>query len=152
MDDSQVESSEASSTTAPKWFTVVAILAVIWNILGILSFVLQISMTPEDIAALPAEQQLMYEAMPIWVTAMYGLAVITGALGSLGLLLKRKLAVPLLAISLIAVIAQMGYSLMLLEEMAGLGPSGLIMPLLVTAIAAYLWILSRNASGKGWLH
>ena len=48
----------------------------------------------------------MWDATPTWMVAAYAIAVWVGLAGALLLLLRRKLAVPLLLVSLIAVIVQ----------------------------------------------
>lgn len=136
---------------APKWFMPVVVLAFLWNLLGVLAYVMQVSMTPEMMAELPAEQRALYEAMPAWVTGAFALAVFGGALGSLLLILKKGLAVPVLVVSLAAVLVQMSYVFLLSDTIAVMGASSMIMPLVVIAIAIYLVVLGRSAKARGWL-
>ena len=58
----------------PRWFIVTAALAVVWNLLGVAAFVMQISMTPEMIAELPEAQQALLESMPQWVLIAFAIA------------------------------------------------------------------------------
>ena len=45
--------------TIPSWFKIVAVVALVWNLLGVMAFVGQMMMTPEMVAELPqAEQDL----------------------------------------------------------------------------------------------
>ena len=136
----------------PKWFTVVAVVALVWNLFGLFAFVVDVTMTAEGLQALPAAQRSLYENTPGWVTVSFGVAVITGVLGSLGLLLKRSLATPLLALSLAAVVLQTGWSLIFSDAIELLGGQVLVMSGLVCAIALGLYLLARAANNRGWLH
>ena len=38
----------------PRWFTITAVVAIIWNLLGVSAFIIQVLTTPEMLAQLPA--------------------------------------------------------------------------------------------------
>ena len=63
----------------PKWFKVVAVIALLWNLLGCLAFAMDLRMTPEDVAALPEAQQALYAARPGWAVVATAVAVIGGS-------------------------------------------------------------------------
>ncbi len=48
---------------------VVTIVALVWNILSVVAFIIHITMTPEMIAKLPGAEQSLYANPPIWATA-----------------------------------------------------------------------------------
>ena len=48
-------------------------------------------MTAEDLAALPLEQQPLYENIPAWVTGAFAIAVFGGSLACILLLIRKKL-------------------------------------------------------------
>ena len=77
--------------TTPKWFTAVAVVALLWNIIGLIAVIINMLLTPEQIAAMPTEQQTLLEDPPLWSTLASLLAVSTGTLGCLALLFKKKL-------------------------------------------------------------
>ena len=139
------------ATSVPASFRVVSILALLWNLLGVAMFFLQTGMTAEDIAALPEAQRVVYEAMPPWLAVFYGLSVFAGALGAFGLLLRRRWAMPLFAVSLASVLVQMGAIYALTPVWQASGASGLPMTLLIVGIAAFLFWYARRASARGWL-
>ena len=139
------------ATSVPASFRVVSILALLWNLLGVAMFFLQTGMTAEDIAALPEAQRVVYEAMPSWLAVFYGLSVFAGALGSLGLVLRRRWAMPLFAVSLAAVLVQMSAIYALTPAWQASGASGLPMTLVIVGIAVFLFWYARRASKRGWL-
>lgn len=140
-----------TANARPKSFWVVAILALLWNLIGTAMFYLQVSMTPEQLAALPAPQREVCEATPAWLYGLFGIAVTGGVLGSLGLLLKKKWAAALFLISLLAVVAQTVATFVVTPAWSAFGAAGLVMPVIVLAIAIFLWRYSRQAAAKGWL-
>lgn len=140
-----------AQTKTPKWYMPVVVLAFLWNLLGILAYIMQVSMTPELMAELPEAQRNLYESTPSWVTGAFAVAVFGGALGCLLLILKKGLAVPVLMVSLIAVLVQMSYVFLLSDTIAVMGAGSMIMPLVVIAIAIYLVLLGRSAKSRGWL-
>ena len=135
----------------PKWFKVVAVIALLWNLLGCLAFAMDLRMTPEDVAALPEAQQALYAARPGWAVVATAVAVIGGALGCLGLLLGRKWAFVLLLLSLAGILVQ-DYGLFVLADGASLaGPAAVIMQAIVLAVGVGLVLLGRKGIVRGWL-
>ncbi|HET7603790.1 MAG TPA: hypothetical protein VFK36_12280 [Gemmatimonadales bacterium] len=137
--------------TTPGWFKVVAVVALLWNLLGCFAFATDLSMSPEDIARMSPSQQELYDARPGWALAATGLAVIAGALGSIGLLLRKKWAVPLFLLSLIGIIAQDFGLFVLAGGATRAGPVPLVLQTLVLAFAVWLLLLSRKGVARGWL-
>lgn len=135
-------------TTGTKIF---AWIMVVWNALGVMAFVSQLLLTPEMIALLPEAQQEAYNNIPLWSYVAYALAVFGGLLGSFMLTLGKKLAFPLLVISLIGVLVQQFYNFVIIDSIALLGPSVVILPSLVVVIAIILVIVSKRGAKAGWL-
>lgn len=135
--------------TAPKWFLPVAVIALLWNLLGCMAYLGDAMMTPEDIARLDAAQQALRAERPAWSVAATAVAVWGGAAGSLCLILRRRWATPLLIVSLLAVIAQ-DISLFVLGSAAA-DPIAMTLQGLVLLIAIGLVLLARKASRLGWL-
>ena len=76
-------------------------------------------------------------SIPGWIYFVYVVAVSTGVAGSIGLLLRKGWTTLMFAICLVAVIVQMFYTMIISGGLKAIGPSGLIMPSLVIAIAAH---------------
>lgn len=135
----------------PKWFKVVAVVALLWNLLGCLAFAMDLRLTPEDVAALPEAQQALYAARPGWAVVATGVAVIGGALGCLGLLLGRKWAFIVLLLSLAGIVVQ-DYGLFVLADGATMaGPAAVVMQGIVLAVGIGLVLLARKGIARGWL-
>lgn len=142
----------ATAVKPPAWFWVVAVLALLWNLVGVWMFYTQYTLSPEQLAQLPEAQRTLHEAMPAWLWAVDAVAVVAGALGSLLLLLRKRLALSVLWLSLVAVVVLFGYCLFPGRMLEVLGAAqALPMPVTVTAIAVFLVWFARKATARGWL-
>ncbi len=135
----------------PRRFRILAALAVAWNLLGVAMFVMQVTLPAASLAAMPADQRELYETVPAWITAAFAVAVLAGTLGSILLLLRQRLAVPVLALSLAGLLVQLGGTYLATDAMRVYGAAGLVLPLLLLAIAVALVVIARNARARGWL-
>jgi hypothetical protein len=132
-------------------FWIIGIIALIWNLMGVYAYLTQAYMTDEALAALPEAQRALYDNLPAWVTAAFAIAVFGGALGCILLLLRKKLATSILAVSLIAILVQMTYNLFMSKASEVYGPGGMIMPVMVIVIGLFLVWYSKSVDTKGWL-
>ncbi|MGA9422834.1 MAG: hypothetical protein WBW61_10765 [Rhodanobacteraceae bacterium] len=135
----------------PKWFKPVAVVALLWNLLGCAAFLVDFRMTPEDVAKLSAAQQAMHAARPAWSVAATAIAVLAGATGCIGLILGRRWSYPLLALSLLGVILQDIYLFAMSGAASQAGAAAFILQAIVLAVAVGLVLLARKAIGNGWL-
>ena len=142
--------SELLNKETPKWFMVVSVVLLIWNLFGVMAYIAQVMMSPESLAALPEEQRQLYESTPAWATAAFAVAVNCGALGCLLLVLKRNLAGLLLQLSLAGVLVQMFHAFFMSKSFEVFGPGGMIMPVMVIVIAIYLVVLAAKAKTLRW--
>ena len=136
--------------TVPKWFTPVAVLALLWNLLGCFMIAMDAMMPPDAVAALPADQQAIHAARAPWMVIGSIVAVAAGALGSLGLVLKRRWATPLLILSVLGLVVQdLGF--VLIARTLPIPTAGWIMQGLVLVIAILLVVMAHKAARHGWL-
>ncbi|MCO6510854.1 MAG: hypothetical protein J5I65_08680 [Aridibacter famidurans] len=136
---------------APKWFVPVAVVALIWNLLGCVAYLFDVMMSPEEIAKLSAAEQALYASRPAWSVAATAVAVWFGALGCVGLVLKKRWSLPVLALSLAGVIVQ-DFSLFVLGGAGGLaGPAVYAVQGIVLVVSIGLVFMSLQGVKKGWL-
>lgn len=140
-----------SRVKSPAWFKVVAVLALLWNLLGCVAFFADLAISPEDVAKLPEAQQALYAARPGWAVMATGAAVFGGALGCIGLLLGKRWALPLFVISLLGILVQ-DFGLFILVDGATLGGTAVVvMQGIVLAVGIGLVVLARRSIARGWL-
>lgn len=136
---------------APGSLRMIGWVALFWNLVGVVMFIMQAGLTPEQVAAMPAERQLVYEAMPSWLMITYAMGVFGGVIGSFGLLLRKRWAVAAFAISLLGVVVQMGGVYAFTPAWQVSGVAGLPMAVLLIAIAGFLLWYARRAAARGWI-
>ena len=140
------------TNTPSKGFKIIAILAIIWNVVGILFWLMEyFLMDAEMKASLPPEQLEMMNNAPSWGMWVYAIAVFVGTLASILLLMRKKISILLFLISLLAILIQMGYWIIGMDAIEILGIQSIFMPLMVIAIAIFLFFYSKSAARKGWL-
>jgi len=132
-------------------FYVISTMALVWNLMGVFNYLVQVLMSDEVLASLPKDQQLLYQDVPAWVTAAFAVAVFSGTLGAVFLLLKKKIASTFFILSFVGIVTQMSYGLLLDEKTDNYGPLGLLMPLMIIAVGAYLIWYSKKAKENRWL-
>ena len=125
---------------------------VLWNGIGVAAFFSQIMMTPQMIAQLPEAQQAVYRDIPVWSYSAYAMAVFGGLTGSILLALGKKLAFPVLVLSLAGVIVQQYYNFVVIDAIGIMGWGIVVMPVIVTTIALLLVLISQRGVRAGWLH
>ncbi len=135
----------------PTWFWVVSGVSLLWNLMGVMAYIMQVTMSPEALAALPAAERALYETAPAWATAAFAIAVFAGVLGCVALLLRKGWAETLFVLSLLAVLVQNTHWLLMSNVFEVLGPTSVIMPMLVLVIGVFLIWFSRSSKVRGWI-
>jgi len=143
--------SENNESSAPKWFSIVAILALVWNLMGVGAYLMRAYRGDEAIAALSEAERAYLEAVPAWATAAFAFAVWGGALGSLALVLKKAWAYPVFIISVLGIAGQMIHSFFIANAMEIYGMGSLIMMITTLAIGIFLVRFAGIAKEKGWI-
>lgn len=133
----------------PKWFVPVAVVALLWNLIGLAAIAMDAMADP---AALTPAQQALVASTPLWAKIGSWVGVGAGALGSLGLVLRKGWAVMLLTISFAGVIVQDVWLFLLADVGSAYGSAPLVMQGIVLLIAIGLVSLARSARAKGWLN
>lgn len=136
---------------APKWFRPVAIAALLWNLLGCAAYLADVMMSPEALASLPEAQQAIYASRPAWAVGATAIAVWGGALGSLGLILRKRWSLWVLVVSLIGIVLQDLYLFGMSDAGALGGTAAMVLQGLVLLIGVALVWLARKAAQAGWI-
>ncbi len=139
----------ASHPRAPTWLTVASLGGIAWNLFGAFQFAGAIAATAERLVAagLTPEQAAVMTGYPAWMTLAFGLGVAGGLAGSVLLLLRHRLAGPVLGVSLSA------YGALWIGDavngvFAAMGTAQVIILSIVVAIAAALFAASRHPAAR----
>lgn len=125
--------------------------ALVWNLIGLVMYISNVTMSPEALAQMTADAQQFVTSTPAWATGAFALAVTSGVLGSLFLLLRKSWAVPMFVLSLASVIVQNVDAFVLRDAFGLFGINSLILPATIFVVAVLLLVYSRGCKEKGWL-
>jgi hypothetical protein len=137
-----------SGPSTPISYWAIALAGLAWNSFGIAQFAGQIGQTETAMmgAGMTAEQIAVYAALPLWMDIAFGIGTFGGTIGCLLLLMRRTLAVPVFAVSLVA------YAALFVGDIvhgvfAAFGQGQVAILTSVVAIAAgLLWFARRSAA------
>lgn len=130
------------------WFKLAAIASVIFMAIGCAGYLASVLTDP---SSLPMDQRNLMEARPIWMIAAYAIAVWVGLAGSVLLLMRRKLAEPLLLVSLVtAVLTFLPYAVV--PAVSDLVTTNdIAVAVVVLAITWTIYWFARHSRQRGWL-
>lgn len=129
----------------------IAIGLVLWNAAGVAMWALQSSTSPETLAQGDKVQIEVWRAMPLWAWIAYAVASWSGLLGAVALLLQRRVAVWLFAASVIAIVAQFSYALVLSPLVQAKGPGVIAFPVVILIVALGSMAYAHAAAGRDLL-
>ena len=131
-----------------RWYWLGAIASVLFMAFGCASYVWHVTLDP---AALPVDQRAMMEALPSWMTAAFAVAVWAGLAGAVMLLMRRKIAQPLLLISLIAVLVQFSGYFIDPELRQAMSTDAYVLPIIIVLLTWTIFWFARHSRQRGWL-
>lgn len=143
---------EATVSRVPSWYWAVSVLALLWTLMGVASYLMQVYGAGAGLQPGMSEAQRTLDAsMPAWVTGAFALAVFGGLLGSIGLLLRKRWARSLFILSLVAALAQFGWVLVVSDALALLGKQAAVFPIVILFVCVALVWFAHYADKRGWL-
>ena len=130
------------------WYGIAAIGALLFMLLGCVVYAMHLYTDP---ATLPLDQRAMFEAEPSWVTTALGIAAVVGALGAVMLLLRRRMAIPLLLLSLVAILIWLAGLLFTARLRDLLSTTDIAVSIIVVALSWTIFWFARRSRQRGWL-
>lgn len=134
-------------------FWIIGIVALLWNAMGVNAYIQQAYKTDsfkEMFADSPELLKMALEA-PTWYTAVFAIAVFGSTLACILLLMRRKLAVTVFFISLVAVLIQTINALFITGELQYYTTFNYSMFIAIPVISIFLYMYSKKVKAKGWL-
>ena len=109
----------------PPWHLwVVGVLGFLWDSMGAFDYLMTQTQNESYMARFTPEQLEFFYGFPTWLVAFWAIAVWGGLLGTVLLLLRKRLAVPVLLVSFVAMVVTAIHNFFLsngLEVMGGVG-------------------------------
>lgn len=143
---------ENRQSSLPTWFWIVAILAVIWNLMGLVSFLYHIFLPADALNAMSEAEQALYNSTPVWANFAFALATIAGSIGAVGLVKRKKWAKTAFIASLVGIIPQMTHYMFFTKAREVYGSGVEVMPALVVIFGILLLWFSGMAIKRNWLN
>ncbi|MEO1594749.1 MAG: hypothetical protein AAFS02_05830 [Pseudomonadota bacterium] len=140
----------AQADKPPRSFYVISALALVWYAIGVTAFVTQITSSPSELGKTP-EQIGFYADVPNWVLTAMAVSTFGGVLACFMLLIRNKQAIPLFAVSLVAVLVQDVYNFLMADALSVFGAQMLVLPVLVLGIGVAMLVYAVRALRRGWL-
>ena len=135
-----------SDTKTPWHLWVVGGLSLLWNAFGCYDFTMTATNNAAYLEPYPQELRDYWLNMPAWTWIVWAIGVFGSLIGSIALLLRRKIAYPLFAASFLAALVSMGRSLVDKDAptMEGQLIASTVILVIIMLLALYARWLSRR--------
>jgi hypothetical protein len=130
---------------------VVGIVALLWNGMGALDYVMTQTRNAAYMQQFTPEQLEYFYSFPAWVVALWAIAVWGGVLGSVLLLLRRRLAEHVFLVSFVAMVITTIHNFVLTDGMAKMGGGAAAFSAVIFGVALGLYLYSRHLARRGVL-
>lgn len=137
------ESIATRSTRAPWHLWVIGVIALLWNAVGAMDYIMTETKNQSYMSGFTPEQLAFFYGLPAWVVSAWAIGVWGGVLGSLLLLFRRSLAVWVFLASLIGTVVTAFHNYVLSNGMSVMGGAGAILFAAIFLIALGLYLYSR---------
>lgn len=131
----------------------VGLVSLLWNAMGAFDYSMTQVRSEWYLAQFTPEQRAYFLGYPAWAVAFWAIGVWFSVLGSVLLLLRRRLAAPAFVLSLVGIVVTSIYSYGLAEtsmsEVTGSG--AMLFSLAIVVVTLALWLYARAMAARGLL-
>ena len=146
-------SSAAGTTTqkAPWHLWVIGVVSLLWNSMGAFDYVMTKTKNEAYMTNFTPEQLEYFHAIPPWAVAFWAFAVWGGVLGSILLILRKRLAFPVFAICIVSFLITAVHNFVLTNGLEIMGTGGSIFSAVIFLSIVALLLYSRAMAKSGVL-
>ena len=145
------ETEPAGTVGTPRHLWIVGAVTLLWNAVGAFDYVMTETRNASYMGQFTPEQLEFFYAFPSWVIAFWAIAVWGGVLGSILLLMRKSLAVPVFMVSLVSIMITAFHNYVLSDGLDVIGAGGLISTAVIFLIALGLVVYARAMKERGVL-
>ena len=145
------EQAAATPQRAPWHLWAVGILGLLWDMGGAGDYLMTQTQNEAYMSRFTPEQLEFFYGFPTWLVAFWALAVWGGVLGTLLILLRKRLAVPVLLVSFLSMCVTAVHNFLLSNGLEVMGGMGAVFSVLIFVIALFLWLYARAMAERGVL-
>jgi hypothetical protein len=147
--DMTIDTTTAKTTTS---YWIISSLALVWMLVGVMAWTADLMTDEAALAQMSEAQQQLFATRPQWLFVVYAIAIFSGLIGAIGLLMRKAWATVAFAVSLAAIVVQFGYTFIGLDAVRLLGPAAALpFPIVIFAIGVFLLWYSMKAKRDGRL-
>lgn len=145
------DASPLTSSETPKHLWIIGIVALLWNSMGAFDYYMTNTQNATYMAEFTAEQLEFFYNFPTWVVAFWAVAVWGGVLGAVLLIMKKRMAAPVLLVSFVAMVVTAVHNFGIANGAAIMGVGGAIFSVVIFIASLALVIYARKMAAQGVL-
>lgn len=138
----------SNTVATPKHLWIVGIITLLWNMMGAYDYLMTQTENEAYMSKFEPAQLEYFYGFPMWVEVFWALAVWGAVLGSILLLVRKCLALPVLVVSLVSMVITAVYNFGLSEGMEIMGTGGFIFTIAIFLVALglvyYAWMMKKQ--------
>ena len=139
------------AVATPKHLWIIGIITALWNMMGAYDYLMTQTRNEAYMAQFEPAQLDYFYGFPIWLVFFWALAVWGGFLGSVLLLLRKRLAVPVFMASFGSMVVTAIYNFGFSNGVEVMGSVGFVFTVVIFFVALGLWLYSRAMQKRGVL-
>lgn len=143
--------SDARATATPRHLWIIGIVALLWNLMGAMDYVMTETKNEAYMSQFSPEQLEFFYSFPAWLVAFWALAVWGGVAGAVLLLMRKKLAVTVFLVSFLCMVVTTIHNYGFAGAADIVGGMGLFFSVVIFVIALGLFVYARQMAKKGVL-
>jgi hypothetical protein len=143
--------SETQTTVTPRHLWIIGIVALLWNLVGAMDYVMTETRNEAYMGQFSPEQLEFFYSFPAWLIAFWAIAVWGGVLGAVLLLMRKKLAVPVLVVSFLCMVVTAIQNYGFAGATDIVGGMGVVFSAVIFVVSLALIIYARSMARKGVL-
>ncbi len=125
----------SQSVKAPIHLWIIGVVTLLWNLIGAYDYLMTQTRNEAYMANFEPAQLEYFYSFPVWAEATWAIAVWGALLGSILLLLRKRLAAPVFLVSFVAMVITAVYNYGLSEGMEIQGTGGFIFSVVIFFVA-----------------
>ena len=145
-----LEGSYSQERNVPYWFWAVAVLATVWNAIGVFDF-LMAHLSADYLAQMSETQRAYFASFPLWYTVIWASTVLMALASSVALLFRKHWALTGFAISLGLYVISSLYHFGVREGASVMGPTGMVFSVVIALSLLAFWAFSQRMIRRGIL-
>lgn len=142
---------EEKTTKTPRHLWIIGVVALLWNLIGAMDYLMTQTENEAYMGQFTQEQLEFFYGFPAWLVAFWALAVWGGVLGSILLLMRKKLAFPVFLVSFVCMLVTTIHNYVIAGAADIVGGSGIFFSAVIFIVALVLVVYSRRMTNKGVL-